>query len=140
MLWLLDTDHMTHWQRHHPMVLRRLGQCQQNEYGTTIVTLEEQLRGRLAQLNQRNIATDRIRFHYASLQSTYDFYQRLQVFEFSYAAELQYADLLKQQVRVGTQDLRIAAIALSLGATVVTCNSRDFGRVPGLSIEDWTVP
>jgi tRNA(fMet)-specific endonuclease VapC len=138
MIWILDTDHMTHWQRSHPSVLRHLGQIDRTVYGTTVVSLEEQMRGRLGQINQVS-SVERIRFAYAAFQNTYSFYQRTQVFEFTYGAELQYAELLKQRIRVGTQDLRIAAIALSLNATVVTCNVRDFGRVPGLATEDWTL-
>jgi tRNA(fMet)-specific endonuclease VapC len=49
-----------------------------------------------------------------------------------------YDDLRAQRVRIATMDLRIAAIALSRGLTLLTRNTRDFGKVPGLVTEDWT--
>jgi len=45
--------------------------------------------------------------------------------------------LRDQRIRIGTQDLRIAAIVLAAGGTLVTSNLRDFEKVPGLLIEDW---
>ena len=39
---------------------------------------------------------------------------------------------------IGPLDLLIAAQAAALGATLVTNNVREFVRVPGLKIEDWT--
>lgn len=44
-----------------------------------------------------------------------------------------------RRLRVNTMDLRIASIALSRGLVLLTRNSVDFARVPGLVMEDWTL-
>ena len=54
-----------------------------------------------------------------------------------YYAEIR-ADLKKRGAQLGAADLMIAAHARSIGATVVTNNVKDFGRVKGLEVENWT--
>jgi tRNA(fMet)-specific endonuclease VapC len=61
------------------------------------------------------------------------------VIPFDAAAAAVFDGLVAQRVRVATMDLRIAAIALSRGMVLVTRNVSDFGKVPGLQTEDWTV-
>ncbi|MDF9833429.1 tRNA(fMet)-specific endonuclease VapC [Ereboglobus sp. PH5-5] len=49
-----------------------------------------------------------------------------------------YLEALKPNAQpIGPYDLMLAGHALALGATVVTHNVGEFGRVPGLAIEDW---
>ena len=45
-----------------------------------------------------------------------------------------------QGIPIGPYDLQIAAIALTHSRTLVTHNTNEFSRVPGLSLEDWDVP
>jgi len=47
------------------------------------------------------------------------------------------AHLASQGTPIGPYDLQIAAIALAHDLTVVTYNTREFARVPGLKLEDW---
>lgn len=56
--------------------------------------------------------------------------------EASHFAEIR-LDLERNGTPIGTTDLFIAAHARSLDVTLVTANIREFGRVPGLKVENW---
>jgi tRNA(fMet)-specific endonuclease VapC len=53
------------------------------------------------------------------------------------AAETQVQQWRAAKVRIGSQDLRIAAICIAHGAKLVTRNARDYTQVPGLNLEIW---
>ena len=61
-----------------------------------------------------------------------------QVLQYTPEAQQIFANFRSQRVRIGTQDLRIASIAIAHGGTVLTRNRKDFEQVPGLTIEDWS--
>ena len=58
---------------------------------------------------------------------------------FDQAAAIMFDNLRGQRVRIAIMDLRIAAIALTRQQVVLTRNTSDFSKVPGLRFEDWTV-
>ena len=71
-----------------------------------------------------------------------DLLQYLQVLDYPAAASLDYgrirADLKQRGAMIGANDLLIAAHARCLGLILVTNNTREFKRVPGLKLENWT--
>lgn len=137
-LYILDTDSVTFQQAGRETILRHLETVPAEAVHTTVITLWEQLRGRLAQVNRVQEGPALVRAC-EQLQATLLYFCRVNVLPFTAAAAAQLAELRAQHVRVGTQDLRIAAIVLSVDGILVTSNRRDFDRVPGLSIEDWNV-
>jgi tRNA(fMet)-specific endonuclease VapC len=71
------------------------------------------------------------------------FLDYVEVLDFPDRASADYAkirsDLKRRGTTIGANDLFIAAHARSLGLTLVTNNTREFGRVSHLNIENWTL-
>ena len=76
---------------------------------------------------------------YRKLERHLDLYRHTQVVGFDRRAGTEFERLKGLRLRIGSMDLKIAAIALAHDATVITRNLKDFSRVPGLHAEDWTV-
>jgi tRNA(fMet)-specific endonuclease VapC len=75
---------------------------------------------------------------YSMFQQVLSAYAALNVLSYDKDADAQFHSLVRAKVRVGTMDLRIAAIALSKGMTLLSRNLVHFRQVPGLKVEDWT--
>jgi tRNA(fMet)-specific endonuclease VapC len=137
-LWIFDTDCLTLFHHGNLNIRNRVLRTPPEQISTTIVTAEEQIRGRLNIVrraeNGRNLSEA-----YCHFQESFAFFQGVQVLAFSLEAEKIYWQLKAQKIRPGSRDLKIAAIALSLDATVITRNRKDFQQVPDLKFEDWSV-
>lgn len=136
-LYLLDTDHISLAQRGHPQVIARIMATNANNLFISIVTVQEQMRGRLAQTQQAKSSDSLIRA-YKLLHETIAFSRTIPILDFDEQSSALFDGLRQQKIRIGTLDLRIAAIALAHNQIVVTRNTRDFARVPNLRMEDWT--
>lgn len=139
-LWVLDTDSLSLLERGNPKIQDRLRQVSTDSVAISIVTAEEKMKGRLAAINSLSgiERVDRLAIAYGSLQSSIEDLQALTILPFSELAKDRYRDLLQQKIRVGSHDLRIAAIVLSVEGVLITRNRRDFEKVRGLQIDDWS--
>jgi len=140
-IYLLDTDHLSVLQRggqsSHPLV-RRLRNIGHDDYGTTIVSHEEQCRGWANFVHKAQTPQDRLE-SYGQLRNNLRFFCAIAVLDYTDTADALVRTWQTAKIRVGIKDLRIAAITLSSHATLLTRNSRDFEKVPGLRTDDWTI-
>jgi tRNA(fMet)-specific endonuclease VapC len=137
-LYILDTTTFTHLRHAHPRVVANLTAHAADTVGLTSINVEEVLsgwytRGRQAKTKAAQAAASILLAEAVTLLG------RFPIFPLTEPAIDRYELLVRQKLNVGRLDLKTAAIALELGAVVVTNNARDFGRVPGLVVEDWSV-
>jgi tRNA(fMet)-specific endonuclease VapC len=102
------------------------------------------MKGWLSKINNNNNepfkSNSKLVWAYKGLSDEIEFFKNINLLDFDNRAYEMYQLLVIEKLkRIGTQDLRIAAIALSLNGILVTRNWRDFEQVPNLLLEDWTI-
>lgn len=135
---VLDTDHLSELEVNSPAGLRLLTRMDKvgDDAFITAVTCEEQLRGWLAEIRRYTQPRKQIAA-YARLIRTIESHARWPILLLDEESVSVYESLEKKHPRIGTNDLKIAAIAMAHEATLLTRNSVDFSKVPGLKQENW---
>ncbi len=108
-----------------------------DDVAVTIVSFEEQMRGWLAYIAQAKSDERQVQ-GYSRLRELMDDFQTRPVLDYNAAAAAEFRRLRKSRVRIGSMDLKIAAIARIHDAMLISRNLVDFRKVPGLRVEDWT--
>lgn len=138
--YVLDTDHLSLYERAHPQVCDRIVQVRRqslNLLATTVVSMEEQYAGRLAQI-RKAVTPQNLVNAYRKLKITSVLFSELDILDYTLDADDYFRSFKQAGIRIGTQDLRIAAIVLAHNGILLTRNLRDFEKVPRLSIQDWS--
>jgi tRNA(fMet)-specific endonuclease VapC len=131
--YMLDTDTCSYiMRRSHDAVLNRLKKVPVSDVCISVITKSELLYGVEVSPKRRQDE--------AALGA---FLRYLEVLDFPDKASSHYAkiraELKARGTMIGANDLLIAAHARSAGLTLITNNTREFGRVRGLTVENWTV-
>jgi tRNA(fMet)-specific endonuclease VapC len=137
---LLDTDHVSVLKYpENPTCVRlrvRMAASPDKDFKVTVVTVEEQLRGWLAEIARARTVTGQV-IHYQDLADLFGTLSQLPLVSFDDRAAGRFERLRTQKVRIGTMDLKIAAIALANDALLLSANLRDYAKVPALRVENW---
>jgi tRNA(fMet)-specific endonuclease VapC len=141
-MFILDTDHIgvVQWEAEpeYSCLLAKIAQHPAESFFVTVVSLHEEFLGWNAYISKAKKLEGVIKGYDKFLQILSDF-DAAQVLRFDNAAAQRFAQLRQKKVRIGTMDLRIAAIALARSMTLLSRNLGDFKQVPGLVVEDWSI-
>ena len=135
---VLDTNHFRELAENSGIaqrLKRRLGE-QDAEVFTCIVAVEETIQGWLALLHRQRPGRTQLAT-YARLQLGLESLLKLPIHPFDADAAEVFHRLQNERIRIGTMDLKIAAICIAHHATLLTRNLVDFEKVPGLRVENW---
>lgn len=137
---ILDTDHLSTLKySDSPKFLQLAGKmadADDQDFVTTVISLEEQMRGWLARIKQAKHVSHEI-MPYDELIALVEFFKLWVVLPFDERAVDRFTGFKKQKVNIGSMDLKIASIAVANDATLLTANTQHFEKIPGLMFEDW---
>jgi tRNA(fMet)-specific endonuclease VapC len=138
---ILDTDCVSLLQHENSLVgsnlQRKLDEFPPDEICTSIISFEEQMRGWLAFVAKSHTPAQQI-FAYSKLHDALKDFRNATVLDFDERAGQIFVELKSEKIRIGTMDLKIAAIAIANDAILIARNLKDFEKVPGLAVQDWT--
>ena len=141
MNYLLDTDQLSILEQpksaEYPRLVAQINLHDRDDVGVSVISLHEQTVGAHGRLNRITDPAELVR-GYGLLAAIIEAFQQLPLVLFDETAASVLAGLQLNKIRVKPMDLRIAAVALANGLTLVTRNRSDFDKVPGLTTEDWT--
>jgi tRNA(fMet)-specific endonuclease VapC len=134
---VLDTDILTLYQCGDANVVRNAQSRAPDRLAVAIISVGEQLSGWYTELRQAK-KIEHLAKVYQRMTDAVRFLVRFNILTFAESAIVRYQDLRAAHRRLDKDDLRIAAIVLEDDDTLVTRNTKDFQRIPGLRIEDWS--
>ncbi len=112
-LYILDTDHISLFQYRHPQVTQKIISTTPEQIAVTIISLEEQLYGRLNKI-RRGKNLEALVSAYSKLQATWDFFNTVNMLNFTEEAKNNFSNLINQKIRIGTQDLKLFFLIIFL--------------------------
>jgi tRNA(fMet)-specific endonuclease VapC len=136
--YILDTDILTLLQEAHPLVCQRVSAHPPANLAVTVISIEEQLSGWFRALRKAK-KRDEVARVYQRLADRIRTLAGLRIVSFTVAAIVRFEQLKAMKLNIGKMDLRIAAITLEMGGTLVSRNLRDFQRIPSLAVENWAL-
>lgn len=138
---VLDTDAVSdllYQGKRHDIIEKRLHQVPSRRIWITVVTVGELLRGALAQVRLTESREEGGMEAYVFLQELLTVIASFQILSYNNAVNSVFQSLSAKIKRVGTQDCKIAAIAIATNKIVVTRNFSHFQQIPDIRCEDWT--
>ena len=134
-----DTDVLTELFAGNVVYAQRFAAIDSDKRGIPIGAAAEIVRGWLNAVRQAEAGKGRMSLEYAFgrfQQSLVDM-APFTLLPYTPAAAALFQQWRAAKIRIGTNDLRIAAICTVHGATLVTRNARDYARIPGLTFDVW---
>jgi len=131
-MYLLDTNIISYWMRGDPQLIIKIKSYSPSDLSLSTITLAEVYYG----IEKSPVKKKERRLKIEYIKSELD------IFPFNEQAAQKYGALRAALEKLGKpiseRDTQIASIALANRLCIVTHNTKEFGRIAKLKVEDWT--